>query len=58
VTLPDTGRLDEHGMQPLEGLCSSPTKAPAATPPGAEMTGELDMELDSKYCALSIRVQP
>ncbi|PKS06784.1 hypothetical protein jhhlp_006858 [Lomentospora prolificans] len=47
VTLPDTGTVDEHGMLPLEGLFSSPQKAPAATPPGADQTGELDMELDT-----------
>ncbi|SPO03934.1 uncharacterized protein DNG_06617 [Cephalotrichum gorgonifer] len=44
VTLPDTGARDEHGLQPLEGLFSSPRKA--ATP-RADETGELDMELES-----------
>lgn len=43
VTLPDTGARDEHGLQPLDGLFSSPRKAET---PRVDQTGELDMDLE------------
>ena len=43
MTLPDTGARDEHGLQPLDGLFSSPRKAET---PRVDQTGELDMELE------------
>ncbi|KAF9877686.1 hsp70-like protein [Colletotrichum karsti] len=44
IELPDTGVRDEHGMQPIEGLFSSPEKDNGSAD---ETTGEQDMELDS-----------
>lgn len=43
MTLTDTGARDEHGLQPLDGLFSSPRKAET---PRVDQTGELDMELE------------
>lgn len=45
MTLPNTGAPDEHGLQPLDGLFSSPRKAET---PRADQTGELDMDLECK----------
>ncbi|KAL0941057.1 cupin domain-containing protein [Colletotrichum truncatum] len=46
IELPDTGVRDEHGMQPIDGLFSSPEKDGGS--PGDDATrGEQDMELDS-----------
>ncbi|KAI8161247.1 Inner kinetochore subunit cnp3 [Colletotrichum sp. SAR 10_70] len=44
IELPDTGVRDEHGMQPIDGLFSSPEKDNGSPD---ESTGEQDMELDS-----------
>ncbi|EFQ29969.1 cupin domain-containing protein [Colletotrichum graminicola] len=47
IELPDTGVRDEHGMQPIDGLFSSPEKDNRS--PGDDMTrGEQDMELESE----------
>ncbi|KAK1987873.1 cupin domain-containing protein [Colletotrichum cereale] len=47
IELPDTGIRDEHGMQPIDGLFSSPEKDNRS--PGDDMTrGEQDMELESE----------
>ncbi|TIC97069.1 Centromere protein 3 [Colletotrichum higginsianum] len=47
IELPDTGARDEHGMQPIDGLFSSPEKDNGS--PSDEMTrGEQDMELESE----------
>ncbi|KDN62212.1 putative cupin domain-containing protein [Colletotrichum sublineola] len=47
IELPDTGIRDEHGMQPIDGLFSSPEKDNRS--PDDDMTrGEQDMELDSE----------
>ncbi|OHW91481.1 cupin domain-containing protein [Colletotrichum incanum] len=47
IELPDTGVRDEHGMQPIDGLFSSPEKDNGSS--GDDMTrGEQDMELDSE----------
>ncbi|TEA17428.1 Centromere protein C [Colletotrichum sidae] len=46
VELPDTGVRDEHGMQPIDGLFSSPEKD-QESPDSDKSTGEQDMEIDS-----------
>ncbi|GKT87101.1 cupin domain-containing protein [Colletotrichum tofieldiae] len=47
IELPDTGVRDEHGMQPIDGLFSSPEKDNGSS--GDDMTrGEQDMELESE----------
>lgn len=45
MTLPNTGAPDEHGLQPLDGLFSSPKRAET---PRVDQTGELDMDLECK----------
>ncbi|KAK7453735.1 cupin [Colletotrichum acutatum] len=44
IELPDTGVRDEHGMQPIDGLFSSPEKDNGS----ASDDGEQDMELESE----------
>ncbi|OHE99199.1 cupin [Colletotrichum orchidophilum] len=44
IELPDTGVRDEHGMQPIDGLFSSPEKDNRS----ASDDGEEDMELESE----------
>ncbi|KAL1895168.1 mitotic fidelity of chromosome transmission-related protein [Ceratocystis pirilliformis] len=48
VILPDNGQRDENGLQPLDGLFSSPTKPDGSTPRAVERSimGEQDMEID------------
>lgn len=48
MTLPNTGAPDEHGLQPLDGLFSSPERAQT---PRVDQTGELDMDLECKFQA-------
>lgn len=48
VFLRDTGERDEHGMQPLEDLLSSPQKAPTPAARAVDDdSGSEDMELES-----------
>ncbi|KAF6834969.1 cupin domain protein [Colletotrichum plurivorum] len=47
IELPDTGIRDEHGMQPIDGLFSSPEKD-GGSPDNDATRGEQDMELDSE----------
>ncbi|KAL5594035.1 uncharacterized protein BROUX77_007382 [Berkeleyomyces rouxiae] len=48
VILPDNGQRDENGLQPLDGLFSSPTKPDGSTPRAADRSamGEQEMEID------------
>jgi hypothetical protein len=47
VELPDNGMRDEHGLQPIDGIFSSPEKT-VDTPDGAAGSdGEQDMVIDS-----------
>ncbi|PFH56917.1 hypothetical protein XA68_15771 [Ophiocordyceps unilateralis] len=46
ISLPDGGERDEHGMQPLENLFSSPTRPPAETN-GNHDSGSEDMDISS-----------
>ncbi|OLN91999.1 Centromere protein 3 [Colletotrichum chlorophyti] len=48
IELPDTGERDEHGMQPVEGLFSSPEKDRESSDDGDATGGEQEMELDSE----------
>ena len=58
VFLRDTGERDEHGMQLLEDLLSSPQKAPTPAPlRNEEDSGSEDMELESSKHTLSIPQQ-
>ncbi|XP_044724473.1 mif2/CENP-C like domain-containing protein [Hirsutella rhossiliensis] len=47
VFLPDGGERDEHGMQPLEAIFSSPQKAAASANGGADDSGSEDMDIAS-----------
>ncbi|KAH7156108.1 kinetochore CENP-C fungal-like protein [Dactylonectria macrodidyma] len=46
VFLPNTGNLDEHGMQPIEDLLSSPEKSPVATNHTPSSDDESDLGSD------------
>ncbi|KKA26666.1 hypothetical protein TD95_001625 [Thielaviopsis punctulata] len=46
VTLRDNGQRDEHGLQPLDGLFSSPLKPDGSTPRVERSMGEQDMDID------------
>jgi len=51
IVLPQSDVRDENGMEPIDGLFSSPEKAAASTPNGYTYTndktlGEAEMELD------------
>ena len=48
MTLPNTGAPDEHGLQPLDGLFSSPERAQT---PRVDQMADLDMDLDCKFQA-------
>ncbi|KAH6670643.1 putative centromere protein 3 [Halenospora varia] len=52
LTLPDTGIRDEHGLEPMDGLFSSPAKpkstAKAPRNVNATLTSEEDMEMVEK----------
>lgn len=48
ITLNDTGRRDEYGMEPISGIFSSPEKSPpkrSARKTGGSMTDSESMEL-------------
>lgn len=53
LTVPDSGIRDEHGLEPMDGLFSSPNKAPKssakrksmAKTANATLSGEEDMEM-------------
>ncbi|KYK61278.1 hypothetical protein DCS_02420 [Drechmeria coniospora] len=47
VFLPDGGERDEHGMQPLDAIFSSPNKAAASTNGVEDSSGSEDMDIAS-----------
>lgn len=54
ITLKDTGIRDEHGMEPLEGVFSSPEKSPAkrssSSRRDATITTSEEMDIDESAC--------